>query len=932
MDLIGRDNEVRTIRRLLARPPALIVIRGDAGSGKTRLLREVSRHAKVVSGQCRGEPLSPIMDALATIGPFLPGPEALNPVTGVLAAAVPELAHLLPPPPPGQDRPPHQVLRAIRELLSAAAPVTLVIDDAQHIDPESLSLLTFLGSAPPEQVSVIVALRPVGADHAVRSLSARLGDRMHLCDMRLGALSPSQTHALLRAITGVDVSVSVAGDLWLAAGGRPLIVTELAHGLEETPELLHADRRSAQRGLDAKPLPPRLRDWLLDGVRELSEPAARVCAAAAILSGSSEYSVIKRVSGLDGARCAAAIAEGVAAGILIDDGLVRPATPILARALVENLSTVQRRLLHLRATRSLARLTPPPYADLAHHARMAQITWWSYAEKAADDALARDDPAEATRLIRMALESPRLPIARRENLARKLAITAANGLSHHETAALLGEMLKSTDLPAGVRGEVRLHLGLLMMNQIGQISAGSRQVERALPDLDAKPGLAARALSALSVPMWTRGPVTRCLNWMRQALQAAQIAAVSDLLLAVKVNQVTALLLTGDPAGRMALAQLPKSGACQAENAHLARGACSHADATSWLGHYRLADELLCHGQLLARQGASDFAGAISASTALRLDWYQGRWSGLAGRAKLVRVDSADIPQVAIEARLVLGLLALAQGDLTSALTALESLALPTAPDLAVPVAMTATGALATLLVSRDQLPAAAELMREALSVIRSTGNWVWAADIAPQAVDIHLGRDETQRAQGFLLDLAEGLRGLDTPLGRVAIVACEARMLAAQDESAAASAMHRRAARLYAALPRPYSMAQELTAAGRCLLDSEPEQGRRLLTRALARLEQLGAAREAGRCRMILRERGFTVMHRRGRRGYGDKLSPREIEVARLASEGLTNREIAHALFLSERTVEDHISRALRKTRAPSRRELNAGEANPAT
>ncbi|HET6287390.1 MAG TPA: helix-turn-helix transcriptional regulator, partial [Amycolatopsis sp.] len=80
-----------------------------------------------------------------------------------------------------------------------------------------------------------------------------------------------------------------------------------------------------------------------------------------------------------------------------------------------------------------------------------------------------------------------------------------------------------------------------------------------------------------------------------------------------------------------------------------------------------------------------------------------------------------------------------------------------------------------------------------------------------------------------------------------------------------------------------------------------------------------LGATVDALRCRRSLR-RCDPEMPRRGRKGYGEALSPRELEVARLAARNLTNREIGERLFLSPRTVEIHIGRALRKLGLPSR------------
>ena len=60
-----------------------------------------------------------------------------------------------------------------------------------------------------------------------------------------------------------------------------------------------------------------------------------------------------------------------------------------------------------------------------------------------------------------------------------------------------------------------------------------------------------------------------------------------------------------------------------------------------------------------------------------------------------------------------------------------------------------------------------------------------------------------------------------------------------------------------------------------------------------------------------------------RGRRSYGTQLSPREHDVARLLANGHTNREIAQALFISRRTVEDHVANVLRKLDASSRHDV---------
>ena len=53
--------------------------------------------------------------------------------------------------------------------------------------------------------------------------------------------------------------------------------------------------------------------------------------------------------------------------------------------------------------------------------------------------------------------------------------------------------------------------------------------------------------------------------------------------------------------------------------------------------------------------------------------------------------------------------------------------------------------------------------------------------------------------------------------------------------------------------------------------------------------------------------------------------LTRREEEVAYLVARGLTNRHIAQELYLSERTIENHVSKILRKLGLASRAEIAA-------
>ncbi|MDO9353027.1 MAG: LuxR C-terminal-related transcriptional regulator, partial [Solirubrobacteraceae bacterium] len=125
-----------------------------------------------------------------------------------------------------------------------------------------------------------------------------------------------------------------------------------------------------------------------------------------------------------------------------------------------------------------------------------------------------------------------------------------------------------------------------------------------------------------------------------------------------------------------------------------------------------------------------------------------------------------------------------------------------------------------------------------------------------------------------------------------------------------------------------------------------EAERGRLLLGRALiAAGERDAAADELREAEATLLRLGADRLHadairelrrigrrpnREGRAGQADPrgsgaLSPREREVAGLAAENKTNREIAAVLFLSEKTIETHMAGAFLKLGVKSRRALAA-------
>jgi DNA-binding CsgD family transcriptional regulator len=126
----------------------------------------------------------------------------------------------------------------------------------------------------------------------------------------------------------------------------------------------------------------------------------------------------------------------------------------------------------------------------------------------------------------------------------------------------------------------------------------------------------------------------------------------------------------------------------------------------------------------------------------------------------------------------------------------------------------------------------------------------------------------------------------------------------------------------LHAELPMPFELARTQLAYGERLRRAKARaDAREPLRAALATFERLGATAWAERAVSELRATG----HASGRRteSASSRLTPHELQVALLVTQGMTNREVAAALFLSPKTIEYHLGQIYRKLDVRGRSQL---------
>lgn len=939
------------------REPVLVLVAGDAGMGKSALVHRLVQSPQaravarlVVTFQASGG--FAVADPLGPLGPLGPEP-------GADGSAASEMAL------PGVRLTARQALEA---LLASERPVLLVAEDLHHADEDCLALLRSLLREPPAPFAAVLTYRPeqLPAPGLPLGRAVDYPARLSVVRWRLEPMDEERVRCVAGELLGARrCPQEFVGRLRQRSGGVPQVVVDLVRMLRDAAADRDADRgveRDARecftaRDVDEAGAPVRLAELVLDRTAALPEAYRPVVWAAAVLDEPACAEDLAAVAGIggDGGRTALIAALEGAALRETSEGRYGFAVPLAASALYAELPGPVRERLHHRAAAMLAAHEPVPWARIARHWRGGGRTedWLRAAEH-----LVNDDEAAVT-LLEEALDVGGLPPDRRGRLALTLARGAVLGGRSEGTVRVLRGIVGDPALPAADRGEIRLELGLLLHNRKRRFEEGRTELRRAAGELAEarRPALAALAMAALANPFFPGACLAENMTWLERAEAAAEASGDGGARTATAACRATVLMNTGDPEAWRLVARLPRDSPDRSGRQQVARGLCNTANGAVYLGHYRRADELLTEGIALAARSGAPFLERVGRGTALFRDWLTGRWEGLADRCTgLVAEDGS-----ASDARVVLALLALAKGEWAAVRDWLPRGDLPGADgpcgaggaygaggmdeadgtyradgtyeadrvyeSCEAPVAATAAGAHIRLLLARQDVDAAAEAAASAWAWLGRKSVWVWGAELAPWVVEAHTRAGQRESAQRVVDGFAAGLTGRDAPSATAALLWCQAVLAESDGEPAEARARFRKAGAAYAGLPHPYARALMTEGAGRCALllgGGEGDEAADELSSCVAELTALGAVWDAARVRATLRAYRPAAQRRPpGRPAYAERMSPREGEVAELAATGLTNREIAATLYLSPRTVEQHVARAMRKLGIDSRQGL---------
>ena len=433
---VGRAEPLRRLVELLHAAaggrPAAVVVAGDAGVGKTRLVGELDARARaagalVATGRCvdlgaGGLPYLPFVDAVRSLV------RAGGPAAAVVEGATrdhPVLLRLLGRGGPGKalddaDRLPlfDAVAALLGAVAQAAGPLVLVVEDLHWADPSTRDLLRFLlARLDAERVLVVVTVRTddLHRRHPVRPLLAELVRLPGVERLDLAPFDEGELRGLLAAVAGTEVDPALVADIARRCGGNAFFALEL---------LAAAGAGSATAPAD---LPWALSDVLLTRVEALPPDALDVVRAASVAGRCVPDRLLRRVfegrPGLDGA-----LREALDRHVLVADGPDRYSFrhALLQEAVYADLLPGERVRLHAAYARALAEALAEGGAqdddraatagDLAEHALRSHdpVTALAASWTAACEAVGRLAPLAAREHAETALELwPGVPADRR---------------------------------------------------------------------------------------------------------------------------------------------------------------------------------------------------------------------------------------------------------------------------------------------------------------------------------------------------------------------------------------------------------------------------------------------------------------------------------------------------------------------------------------
>jgi DNA-binding CsgD family transcriptional regulator len=789
---------------------------------------------------------------------------------------------------------------SVMERLAASTPLLVAIDDLQWLDPPSALIVTSAARRVAGRVGFLATV-PTDPDsgHLEPRLDVRRPDKLNR--IRVGPLSLGALHAVLSSRLGRSLTRPRMAHIYDVSGGNPFYAIELARAMDD------------RKGNASTWLPTSLAALVQARIGALAADTREVLLAAACLAEPT-VELIAHAHNADAAHVQAVLEDAEEKGIVeIEGHRVRFSHPLLTRGVYSDAATDRRRAMHRR----LADVIEDPELKARHLALAAASSderTLASLDTAAELARGRGAPAAAAELVEFAIELGG------DNPERRIR-SAADHFNAGDTGQARALLLQTIEQlsPGNLRAKAWSLLGLVHLFDSGFVEAAT-VLTAALGEVGDDVALRTHILIALSYAKYNAGRFGGASRSIEDAVAHAERLGQPQPLSQALSMRAILWFLRGDGLDEASLARAMELEDPHADIPTAFRSRMQNAMLLGWTGQLDQAHhELSAIRRRCVERGEENELMLVAVHSVL-----VEIWRGDFGEAALIAQDTMDRALqlggdvalfVAMTLRAVLAAYAGQVDDARRAAEAALAASQRCGANLLVVWTITTLGFLE---VSLGNYEAALTAVAPLLSSLDAAPNAteIPFASFVPDAVEAMIALGRIADAEPLVSALERNGARLDRAWMLAIGARCRAMLLAANDDVGAAYRAAEAAMAHHARLPMPFERARTQLLVGQLQHRQKNRQAATAtLGEALTTFEELGTPLWAERARAELK-RACGIRTRA-------ELTASEQRVAELAATGITNREMAAALYISPKTVEANLSRIYRKLNIRSRAEL---------